>query len=87
MATIVINSVGTLGDLNPFLIIAKELIKKGHRVKLATLSLYENIVKSDGIEFCSIRPELDVKNSAVMQKAMDPKNGIDFLENTALKMA
>ncbi|KAE9010404.1 Sterol 3-beta-glucosyltransferase [Phytophthora fragariae] len=43
--------VGTRGDVQPFLAIAKRLQQDGHRVRLATHSLYHEFVTSHGVEF------------------------------------
>lgn len=44
--------VGTRGDLNPFLVLAKALVKKGHVVRLASHELYrDSIETTHGLEF------------------------------------
>ncbi|TDH66247.1 hypothetical protein CCR75_001831 [Bremia lactucae] len=43
--------VGTHGDVQPFIAIAKKLISDGHRVRLATHAVYRDFVTSHGIEF------------------------------------
>lgn len=43
--------VGTRGDVQPFIAIAKRLQEFGHRVRLATHVNFRNFVKSAGIEF------------------------------------
>ncbi|KAK4751948.1 hypothetical protein SAY87_020746 [Trapa incisa] len=43
--------VGTRGDVQPFLAMAKRLQEFGHRVRLATHSNFKNFVKSAGVEF------------------------------------
>ncbi|KAK7343742.1 hypothetical protein VNO77_12745 [Canavalia gladiata] len=48
---IVILVVGTRGDVQPFLAIAKRLQEYGHRVRLATHANFKTFVKSTGIDF------------------------------------
>ena len=49
---IVILVVGTWGDIKPFILIAKKLMKEGgHRVRLATHSCFRESVLSHGLEF------------------------------------
>nr|XP_023908124.1 sterol 3-beta-glucosyltransferase UGT80B1-like [Quercus suber] len=43
--------VGTRGDVQPFLAIAKRLQEFGHRVRLATHANFSTFVKSSGVEF------------------------------------
>ncbi|RLN70105.1 hypothetical protein BBJ28_00027231, partial [Nothophytophthora sp. Chile5] len=43
--------VGTRGDVQPFLAIAKRLQLDGHRVRLATHAIYREFVTSHGVEF------------------------------------
>lgn len=49
--TICIMVVGTHGDVQPFVAIAKRLLQDGHRVRLATHGVYRDFVMSHGVEF------------------------------------
>ncbi|CAH0475270.1 unnamed protein product [Peronospora belbahrii] len=49
--TICLMVVGTHGDVQPFVAIAKRLIIDGHRVRLATHAVYRDFVMSHGVEF------------------------------------
>ncbi|KAI9354636.1 hypothetical protein DFJ73DRAFT_795195 [Zopfochytrium polystomum] len=48
---IVIQIVGSRGDVQPFVALAKELVRYGHRVRLATHSTFRKFVTENGIEF------------------------------------
>lgn len=43
--------VGTRGDVQPFLALAKELLKYGHRIRLATHKNFREFVQNNGVEF------------------------------------
>ncbi|CAI5716109.1 unnamed protein product [Hyaloperonospora brassicae] len=49
--TICLMVVGTHGDVQPFVAIAKRLLLDGHRVRLATHAAYRDLVMSHGVEF------------------------------------
>jgi hypothetical protein len=51
---IVIQVVGSRGDVQPFIAIGNELQKHGHRVRLATHDVFEDFVRDHGIEFYPI---------------------------------
>ncbi|KAF7369032.1 Glycosyltransferase family 1 protein [Mycena venus] len=51
---IVIQVVGSRGDVQPFIALGNELLKHGHRVRLATHNVFEDLVRSSGLEFYPI---------------------------------
>lgn len=51
---IVIHVVGSRGDVQPFVALGKELLKHGHRVRLATHAAFKDFVNENGLEFFSI---------------------------------
>jgi UDP:flavonoid glycosyltransferase YjiC (YdhE family) len=51
---IVIQVVGSRGDVQPFIAVGNELQKHGHRVRLATHNVFEDFVRNAGLEFYSI---------------------------------
>ncbi|KAL7757034.1 hypothetical protein ACKLNR_014027 [Fusarium oxysporum f. sp. zingiberi] len=48
---IVIQVVGSRGDVQPFIALGNELQRHGHRVRLATHNTFENFVRESGLEF------------------------------------
>ncbi|SDX00600.1 UDP:flavonoid glycosyltransferase YjiC, YdhE family [Hydrobacter penzbergensis] len=75
MARIVISTIGTKGDLHPYLAIAKELQSRNHRVIIATSPTYERYVKNMGIEFAGIRPNIDYEDKELARISMDLTKG------------
>ena len=51
---IVIQIIGSRGDVQPFIALGNELQKYGHRVRLATHNVFGNFVRSHGLEFYPI---------------------------------
>ncbi|KAJ5546567.1 hypothetical protein N7494_004152 [Penicillium frequentans] len=51
---IVIQVVGSRGDVQPFVALGTELRKHGHRVRVATHAMFEELVTTAGLEFFSI---------------------------------
>ncbi|KAI1068572.1 hypothetical protein LB507_004268, partial [Fusarium sp. FIESC RH6] len=51
---IVIQVVGSRGDVQPFIALGNELQRHGHRVRLATHDVFENFVRGSGLEFYPI---------------------------------
>ncbi|THX37818.1 UDP-Glycosyltransferase/glycogen phosphorylase [Aureobasidium pullulans] len=51
---IVIQVVGSRGDVQPFIALGSELQKYGHRVRLATHDMFANFVRKAGLEFYPI---------------------------------
>lgn len=51
---IVIQVVGSRGDVQPFVALGTELRKHGHRIRLATHAMFEELVTIAGLEFFSI---------------------------------
>ena len=48
---IVIQVVGSRGDVQPFVALGNELQRHGHRVRLATHGVFESFVRDSGLEF------------------------------------
>ncbi|KAJ7100284.1 sterol glucosyltransferase [Mycena belliarum] len=51
---IVIQVVGSRGDVQPFIALGSELQKHGHRVRLATHNVFQDFVRTSGLEFYPI---------------------------------
>jgi UDP:flavonoid glycosyltransferase YjiC (YdhE family) len=51
---VVIQVVGSRGDVQPFIALGKELQRYGHRVRLATHDVFDSFVRESGLEFYPI---------------------------------
>ena len=79
---ILLNTFGSFGDIHPYMAIAMELHSRGHSPIIATSALYEEKIRSVGLEFIAIRPNLPPpqdQDSDLINRIMDPRHGPRFL--------
>jgi rhamnosyltransferase subunit B len=78
---IVFATFGSLGDLHPYVAVARELASRGHRPLIATFEEYRENVESAGIAFAPMRPDMTRfgNKSAIMEKLIDPWRGPEFM--------
>lgn len=76
---IVIATLGSLGDLHPYLALARGLQKRGRRVVIATTPSYRTNVQSAGIEFAPLGPESPPIPPEIYACILDPKRGLEFV--------
>ncbi len=69
---------GSLGDLHPYLAIARELQSRGHRCVVATHNLHRPRVEAAGLEFVPMGPHFEASQE-LMKKAMRLRQGPRFL--------
>jgi UDP:flavonoid glycosyltransferase YjiC (YdhE family) len=55
---ILLTTWGSFGDLHPFLALALELKRRGHKPRIATCGLYREKVEGEGIEFAKLGPDI-----------------------------
>jgi hypothetical protein len=58
---IVLATFGTLGDLHPFIAVALQLRKRGHRPVIASWPDYREKVEAEGIEFLCPLAKLEMR--------------------------
>jgi len=84
---IVIATLGSSGDIHPYLAIAKELRIRGQQPVLATSELYREKMQTAGLEFVPVRPNIPPPREQeveMMAKVMHPRSGTGFLLNEML---
>lgn len=72
---ILLCSLGSHGDVNPYLALGGELLARGHQVKFATSPCYRELVERRGIQFAPIRPESPLHDPGAMARIMDARRG------------
>jgi MGT family glycosyltransferase len=84
---IVIATLGSYGDIHPYMAIAMELRARGHQPVIATSELYREKMEAAGLKFAPIRPHLpppEEQDQSMMEKVMHPRSGSGFLMNEML---
>lgn len=79
---IVISTLGTFGDIHPYIPLALELQSRGHAPLIATMEIYREKIESAGLEFFPVRPNVPQpqdQDRELIERIMDPKTGPRFL--------
>lgn len=79
MSRIVISTFGSYGDVNPYVGLALELRRRGHRPLLAMPAVYRAAIEGEGLEFHAVRPDLNPDDTALIQRIMDPARGTEAI--------
>ncbi len=78
---ILLTTFGSFGDIHPYMALALELERRGHRAIIGTSAVYKNKIKSAKLEFTPIRPDLPSPDHPDSQKLfakiMDQKLGTE----------
>jgi UDP:flavonoid glycosyltransferase YjiC (YdhE family) len=72
---ILLTTFGTLGDVNPYLAIARGLAARGHEPVIATHEHWRALVEREGIDFRPVRPDANPKDRKLFARAMSPRLG------------
>ncbi len=78
-ARIVMSTFGSLGDLYPYLAVARELKRRGHGITIASFEAYRDRVIAEGIGFHPVRPDIDPNDKEELRRVMDKRNGPTYL--------
>jgi sterol 3beta-glucosyltransferase len=76
---IIIPTIGSRGDIQPYIALALGLQKAGHTVTLATHPCMRGLVESYKVTFAPIGPDIDINHEAAMIRAKSPNWMAGFL--------
>ncbi|CAN5868733.1 glycosyltransferase [soil metagenome] len=79
---IVLTTLGSFGDIHPYMAIALELQLRGHDPVIATSGLYREKIEGAGLRFAPMRPDLpppQEQDQEMMDRIMEPKSGPKYL--------
>jgi UDP:flavonoid glycosyltransferase YjiC (YdhE family) len=74
---IVLSNIGTFGDINPLIALALEMKRRGHVPVMALPGVYREKIEPLGLEFHAIRPDIDPKNTLLVEMVYDVKKGTE----------
>lgn len=74
---IVLSNIGTFGDINPLIAIALELKRRGHAPVMALPNVYRPKIEPLGLEFRALRPDIDPKDTRLVEMVYDVKKGTE----------
>jgi UDP:flavonoid glycosyltransferase YjiC (YdhE family) len=75
---IVFATFGSLGDLHPYIALARGLIGRGHRPEIATSPNHAQQVRAQGIGFHPVGPPVE-ETQEFMRAVMDPARGTRYI--------
>jgi rhamnosyltransferase subunit B len=81
VARILINTFGSLGDVHPYIALARGLIARGHGVTIATSAGYGSRIERTGVAFHPVRPDLEDFGpiAEVARRVYDPRAGSEYI--------
>jgi len=76
-----LTTLGSFGDLHPYIAVGKGLRERGHAVTLATSEIYRTKVEGEGLHFHSLRPDLAglIDNPEMIRKAFHERRGPEYV--------
>jgi UDP:flavonoid glycosyltransferase YjiC (YdhE family) len=76
-----LTTLGSLGDLHPYIAVGKGLQERGHAVTLATSEIYRTRVDGEGLNFQPLRPDLSgvIDNPEAIRKAVQGRKGTEYI--------
>jgi UDP:flavonoid glycosyltransferase YjiC (YdhE family) len=83
MSRILLATLGSLGDLHPYIAVGRELVARGQQVRLATSIDYRARVEAAGIEFAPLAPSIAElgQREQIARRFFDPWTGPQRLVN------
>ena len=70
-------AIGSRGDVQPFVELGKEMVKRGHSFKVAAFPRFREYVEENGLEFAPINGDGDLMMRLLLSEC---KDGLDYLK-------
>jgi rhamnosyltransferase subunit B len=80
-ARFLFTTLGSLGDLHPYIAVGIGLRERGHTVTIASTELYRAKVEGEGLLFRALRPDLPeaAGDAEIWRRVMHPRTGPEFV--------
>lgn len=81
MSRFLFSTLGSLGDLHPYIAVARSLISQGHEALIATAEDYRPPIEGAGVEFAPVHPGMAEQGDyhTLVKKVFDPWRGPEYL--------
>jgi rhamnosyltransferase subunit B len=76
---ILITTLGSLGDIHPYMAIALGVQARGHRAVIATSEMYRAKIEAAGIGFHPVRPDISPGDTGLLKIVMEERKGGEYL--------
>ena len=73
-------TMGTRGDVQPYIFLSKELIKKGYEVTLGSHPCWKKLIEESGITFEPIGPDIDIEKEAAIIRGKNSNPVLSMLK-------
>lgn len=80
MKKVAMFTMGTRGDVQPYIFLSKALIKKGYDVTLDSHPCWRNLVESENIRFAPVGPDIDIEKEAAVIRGKNSNPAISMLK-------
>jgi rhamnosyltransferase subunit B len=76
-----LTTLGSLGDLHPYIAVGLGLRDRGHTVTIGTSEIYREKIEGEGLRFAPLRPDMSrmIDNPEVMRLLMHPRRGTEYV--------
>lgn len=79
MKEIAMFTMGTRGDVQPYIFLSKELIRNGYEVTLGSHPCWRELVENEGIHFEPVGPDIDIEKETAMIRGKTPNPVLSIL--------
>ena len=81
MSRFLFSTLGSLGDVHPYIAVARALISQGHEAVIATAEDYRSLIEGAGVEFAAVHPGMAEQGDyqTLVKKVFDPWRGPEYL--------
>lgn len=81
MRRFLFSAIGSLGDLHPYIAVARELVRRGHGAVIATAEEFGEPIRAAGVGFARVGPSVASFGDyrAVMARAFEPRHGVEYM--------